>query len=117
MAEKDLYDEFASISNQLGSLSNQIDALKEQLSKDLEEKEELKMENHNLRKQLEKLGYEDKSFNESELPTSRLNLEKLYHKGFHVCQQFYGSHRKENEECVFCLGVIYGHHSKPNKNK
>ncbi|WP_125714414.1 initiation control protein YabA [Companilactobacillus kedongensis] len=115
MAENDLYDEFETISNQLNNLNDRLESLKEQLSKSLEEKEELEMENQNLRKHLEKLGYEDKDFGANGLSTSRLNLEKLYLKGFHVCQPFYGSHRKEDEECVFCQGVIYGNHEKKNK--
>ncbi|MFD1472500.1 DNA replication initiation control protein YabA [Companilactobacillus mishanensis] len=116
MAENDLYDEFDKITNQLVSLSSQMVKLREQFSRTLEENEELKMENQNLRKHLDKEDNAGKDFEDHNLPSSRLNLEKLYEKGFHVCQQFYGSHRKNNEECVFCLGVIYGRgHAKENK--
>ncbi len=110
MAEKDLYSEFESIANQLSDLSSQLSDMKEQLSKSLEENEELKMENKNLRKHLEKVDDGEKELDPNELPSSRLNLEKLYEKGFHVCQQFYGSHH--DEPCMFCLDVIYGNRSK-----
>ena len=112
MAEKDLYDEFETITDQLNDISKKVSLLKEELSKTLEEKEELKMENHNLRKHLEKVGYEDKDFNGNTLSDSRLNLENLYHKGFHVCQQFYGMHRDSNEDCMFCTAVLYGNTRK-----
>ncbi|WP_010624838.1 initiation-control protein YabA [Companilactobacillus versmoldensis] len=113
MAENDLYSEFEDITNKLSDLSTQLSSLKEQLSKSLEENEELKMENKNLRKHLEKVDDETKDFDQSDLPSSRLNLEKLYEKGFHVCQQFYGSHH--DEPCMFCLDVIYGNRSQNQK--
>lgn len=115
MAEKDLYDEFETITDQLNDISEKVSLLKEELSKTLEEKEELKIENKNLRKHLEKMGYEDKDFNGNKLSYSRLNLESLYRKGFHVCQQFYGTHRKDKEECIFCTNVLYGSNKKSKK--
>ncbi|MQS75761.1 initiation control protein YabA [Companilactobacillus halodurans] len=117
MAEKDLYDEFETLTSQLNDISKKVSLLKEELSRSLEEKEELKMENHNLRKHLEKIGYEDKDFKGNTLSDSRLNLENLYRKGFHVCQQFYGTHRKNKEECIFCMNVLYGSNGKGKRKK
>ncbi|WP_099975134.1 MULTISPECIES: initiation control protein YabA [Lactobacillaceae] len=108
MAQNDLYDEFETISNELDDLTKRIASLKERLSIDLEEKEELKLENKNLRSHLINSGLDEKKVDKKTLSTSRKNLEKLYQQGFHVCQQFYGSHRDQSEECVFCYGVIYG---------
>ena len=110
MAENDLYSEFEDISNKLTDLSTQLASLKEQLSQSLEENAELKMENKNLRKHLEKVNEDEVEHGSLDLPSSRLNLEKLYEKGFHVCQQFYGSHH--DEPCMFCLDVIYGNRAK-----
>ena len=115
MAEKDLYDEFETITNQLNDISKKVSLLKEELSDTLEKNEEIKLENQNLRKHLEKVGYEEKDFNDNTLSGSRLNLEKLYRKGFHVCQQYYGSHRDNDEECLFCMNVLYGTNWKKNK--
>lgn len=112
MAEKDLYSEFEDISDHLIELSAQLSSLKEQLSKSLEENEELKIENKNLRKHLEQVDKSGKDYDSLDLPSSRLNLEKLYEKGFHVCQQFYGSHRDQDKPCLFCMNVIYGNRSK-----
>lgn len=42
-----------------------------------------------------------------ELSESRLNLEKIYEDGFHVCNLLYGSRREQDEPCAFCLDVIY----------
>ena len=117
MAEKDLYDEFETITDQLNDISKKVSLLKEELSKTLEEKEELKMENHNLRKHLEQSGYEEEDFDGNKLSNSRLNLENLYLKGFHVCQQFYGTRRKDKEECIFCTQVLYGSNDKKKKVK
>ena len=117
MAEKDLYDEFETITNQLNDISKKVSLLKEELSKTLEEKEELEIENQNLRKHLEKMGYEDRDVKGNKLSYSRLNLEKLYLKGFHVCQQFYGTRRKDKEECIFCTQVLYGSNDKKKKVK
>ncbi|AKP66955.1 initiation-control protein YabA [Companilactobacillus ginsenosidimutans] len=110
MAENDLYSEFENISNKLNDLSSQMASMKEKLSKSLEENEELKIENKNLRKRLEKDTDGGKDFDPNDLPSSRLNLEDLYEKGFHVCQQFYGAHH--DEPCMFCLDVIYGKRDK-----
>jgi len=118
MAEKDLYDEFETITNQLTDISKRVSSLKDELSKVLEEKEELKMENQNLRKHLEKNGYEDKDFSGNALSDSILNLENLYLKGFHVCQDSYGARRKNrDEECIFCMQVLYGNNGKSKKDK
>ncbi|MCC9081895.1 DNA replication initiation control protein YabA [Enterococcus faecium] len=42
-----------------------------------------------------------------ELSKSRMNLEKIYEEGFHVCYDLYGSRRDNDEPCAFCLEVIY----------
>lgn len=117
MAEKNLYDEFETVTNQLNDLSKRVSLLKEELSKTLEEKEELTIENQNLRKHLEHNGYEERDVNGNTLSDSRLNLENLYLKGYHVCQQFYGMRRDgtDKEECLFCNDVLYGDHSKKGK--
>ena len=47
-----------------------------------------------------------------ELSKSRMNLEKLYEEGFHVCNILYGSRRENDEECAFCLDVIYGERTR-----
>lgn len=117
MADKDLYDEFETITDQLNDISKKVSLLKEELSQALEEKEELKMENHNLRKHLERTGYEEEDVDGNKLSNSRLNLENLYLKGFHVCQQFYGAHRDSHEDCMFCTAVLYGDNKKGKKNK
>jgi Uncharacterized protein conserved in bacteria len=122
MTEKDLYGEFEAVSDQLNDLNNRLKSLQEQLSMNLERKEELEIENQNLRKHIEKLSYddnvdEDKDITGQKLSISRLNFEKIYNKGFHVCKPFYGLHRDDGE-CIFCQDVIYGDRSnRKEKNK
>jgi len=118
MAEKDLYDEFEIITTQLNDISKKVSLLKEELSKTLEEKEELNLENTNLRKHLEKVNDDDRDSEGNVLSDSRLNLEHLYKKGFHVCRPFYGTHRNtEEEDCIFCRDVLYGHSKHKNIKK
>jgi len=117
MAEKDLYDEFETITNQLNDISTKVSALKEELSKTLEENEEIKLENLNLRKRLEN-GYDNQDFNGNRVTDSHLNLENLYLKGFHICQQFYGSHRdRDKGECIFCVQILDGTGKDKKKEK
>ncbi len=118
MAEKDLYDEFETITNQLNDISKKVSLLKEELSKTLEENEEVKLENQNLRSHLEKVSTEDEDPNGNKLSDSRLNLENLYLKGFHICRPLYGARRDRNkEECVFCLQILDSDNDSNKKKK
>ena len=77
----------------------------------VEENATLRIENQHLRDRLsdlEKQQRSDEEVVEPEMSKSRLNLEKLYEDGFHVCNVFYGSRRVNDEPCAFCLDVIYG---------
>lgn len=42
------------------------------------------------------------------LSKSKQNLEKLYNDGYHICNQYYGKSRLQNESCIFCTEIIYG---------
>ncbi|KLD60150.1 hypothetical protein WP50_12640 [Lactiplantibacillus plantarum] len=71
---------------------------------------ELVIENEHLREHMVEIENElpKKAASTTTLSKSRQNLEKLYDEGFHVCNQFYGKRRDDDESCVFCLEVIYG---------
>ncbi|OJG91959.1 hypothetical protein RV15_GL003604 [Enterococcus silesiacus] len=62
--------------------------------------------------ELTKLASDSSDPAKQELSKSRMNLEKLYEEGFHVCNILYGSRRENDEECAFCLDVIYGERYK-----
>lgn len=118
MEKTQLYDELVAFEKTMGSLLTQVDEMKSVVDVLLEQNLNLELENQHLRDRLDKLQGElsfdirdeqlGKSDNKKELSKSRLNLEKLYEQGFHVCKDFYGSRRENHEECVFCSSMIYG---------
>lgn len=113
MAEKDYYAIFENMENDAKSLTQRLSDMKDDLSHILEENAELKIENENLRKHLEKVDPDDSET----LPESRRNLEKLYNEGYHVCKELYGKRRDSNEECMFCRDLIYGNRDEDKGQK
>ena len=99
MDKRDLYDSFG-----------EMDKLRADMTTVLEKNAELVIENEHLREHMVEIENElpKKAASTTTLSKSRQNLEKLYDEGFHVCNQFYGKRRDDDESCVFCLEVIYG---------
>ena len=111
MDKKTLYDSFTQIELDTDTTLHQISKIKKEVETLVEENATLRIENQHLRDRLsdlEKLQRTDEEVVEPEMSKSRLNLEKLYEDGFHVCNVFYGSRRVNDEPCAFCLDVIYG---------
>ena len=108
MSQKDYYAKFTALQAVAQDLTQELSAMKEDISQVLEENAELKIENEHLHARLTELDAQK----EPELPEARRTLEKLYEQGFHVCTVLYGAHRENNEECAFCLDVIYGDRSQ-----
>lgn len=109
MDKMKLYDELVDVENNLQAMLFQVGKMKEVVDSLVEANLNLELENQHLRDRLDKV---EKSAQledgKQELSKSRLNLEKLYEQGFHVCKDFYGSRRENHEECVFCSSMIYG---------
>lgn len=111
MDKKTLFDSFNRLENDAGEALNRISELKNEIGTLVEENASLRIENQHLRDRLtdlEKQQDASKEPAETEMSKSRLNLEKIYEDGFHVCNVFYGSRRVDDESCAFCLNVIYG---------
>ena len=71
----------------------------------------MEIENQRLREHLQelnKLAGNTTETEKQELSKSRMNLEKLYEEGFHVCNILYGSRRENDEECAFVLMLFMG---------
>ncbi len=108
MDKRSLYDSFDRLEVELSSTLNQLLEIKDDLRQLIERNTELELENQHLRQHLEDLDNTEPTPTRQELSKSRMNLEKLYEEGFHVCNVMYGQRRKDDEPCAFCLDVIYG---------
>ncbi len=112
MNKREIYESFSGIQDETQRMLDQIKELQNGMTEILEENAELVIENEHLRERLSK--YERPSKKEKQKSTkhglskSRKNLEKLYGRGYHVCNEWFGKHRENDEPCAFCLDVIYG---------
>jgi len=108
--KRDLYDSFGDMEQQMQLMLDKMAKLRADMTTVLEKNAELVIENEHLREHMVEIENElpKKPAGTATLSKSRQNLEKLYDEGFHVCNQFYGKRRDDDESCVFCLEVIYG---------
>ncbi len=117
MDKRDLFDRFHRIENRATSLGEELREIQVEINQLIEENTTLQIENQHLRDRVNYLNKqleEDAASLEPEMSKSRLNLQKLYEDGFHVCNVYYGSRRVDDESCVFCLDVIYGEREPRN---
>ncbi|WP_086348939.1 DNA replication initiation control protein YabA [Candidatus Enterococcus clewellii] len=115
MDKRSLYDGFSSLEVELRETLLRLAEMKEGLHELVEKNTTLEIENQRLREHLQELNQlsqESEDSSKQELSKSRMNLEKLYEEGFHVCNILYGSRRENDEECAFCLDVIYGERTR-----
>ena len=110
MDKRSLYDGLNEFESELQGLLKKMAEMKSALQEVVEKNTTLEMENQRLRQHLRELDQRPQATSgkvKQELSKSRLNLEKIYEEGFHVCYDLYGSRRENDEPCAFCLEVIY----------
>ncbi|MBS7577882.1 MULTISPECIES: DNA replication initiation control protein YabA [unclassified Enterococcus] len=115
MDKKKLVDNFNDLERLLTLIANELSETQQDLKEIVEENTTLRVENERLRERIDDLTIpisEDasktvKSENSQKISKSRLNLENIYEEGFHICNQFYGQRRIDDEPCLFCMDVIY----------
>ncbi|MCF1584274.1 DNA replication initiation control protein YabA [Tetragenococcus koreensis] len=110
MDKRSLYDGLNEFEEDLQKLSQNLVEMKGSLQELVEKNTTLELENQRLRERIHELSHHDSNHSEKEkqeLSQSRMNLEKIYEEGFHVCYDLYGSRREHDEPCAFCLEVIY----------
>lgn len=108
--KRSLYEGINSFESDLQRLLENLAQMKSSLQEVVEKNAVLELENQRLRehiRELTEVPEEPTEKGKQELSKSRLNLEKIYEDGFHVCNHLYGSRRMDDESCVFCLEVIY----------
>nr|WP_216656371.1 MULTISPECIES: DNA replication initiation control protein YabA [unclassified Enterococcus] len=113
--KKKLVDNFNDLERLLTLIANELSETQQDLKEIVEENTTLRVENERLRERIDDLTIpisEDasktvKSENSQKISKSRLNLENIYEEGFHICNQFYGQRRIDDEPCLFCMDVIY----------
>ncbi|AQS54088.1 Initiation-control protein YabA [Jeotgalibaca dankookensis] len=111
MDKRALFDKLYRAESRISSVSEDLREIQENLAQLMEENTNLQIENQHLRDRVDYLNKQieqEALASEPEMSKSRLNLQKLYEDGFHVCNVYYGSRRVNDESCVFCLDVIYG---------
>ncbi|MDE1549857.1 initiation-control protein YabA [Jeotgalibaca caeni] len=117
MDKRALFDQFHRMESRVSSVGEDLRDIQTKLDQLIEENTTLQIENQHLRDRVDYLNKQieaDAANAEPEMSKSRLNLQKLYEDGFHVCNVYYGSRRLDDESCVFCLDVIYGERESRN---
>lgn len=111
MDKRALYDQFHRVESRISSMGADVKEIQEKMD-DLIERERKSSNREPASARSDRFPYEGKrrcaEARAKEMSKSRLNLQKLYEDGFHVCNVYYGSRRLNDEPCVFCIDVIYG---------
>lgn len=105
MNKKDLFDVFDGFSQNLMVTLAEIEAIKKQVQAVIEENAALRLENGKLRERLMELEQSTPVSKQS--PQGRGHLETIYDDGFHICNSSYGQRRENDEECIFCVELLY----------
>ncbi len=104
MDKRDLFNALETISQNLMLTLAEVESIKAHLQELAQENTALRLENDNLREHLQQL----EETNEDAKPIRNTsNLEKIYDDGFHICKDFFGQRRENDEPCAFCLELIY----------
>ena len=103
MDKKELFDALDDFSQQLLATLADVEAIKKNLKSLVEENTALRLENSKLR---ERIG-EVETDTTARAKHVRESVHRIYKDGFHVCNDFYGQRREQDEECMFCDELLY----------
>ncbi len=99
---KEVFEQLNHLENALNSTLAQVSSIRTELENSLTENATLRMELEKLRERLAEIDH--KTIDKTQ---PNANLIKIYDEGFHVCTNFYGQHREEDEPCAFCTELLY----------
>lgn len=109
MDKRSLYDGLDRLETEMEHSLEELVAMKAALRDLVEKNTMLEIENGQLRQRIMDLTQPAQQADSKQgLSKSRMNLEKIYEDGFHVCNDLYGSRREADEPCMFCLEKIWG---------
>lgn len=99
---KEIFEQLDQLEAALNSTLAQVSEIKTELENSLIENATLRMELEKLRERLAEIDHKapDKS-------QPNTNLIEIYDEGFHVCTNFYGQRRENDEPCAFCTELLY----------
>ncbi|MBM7636185.1 DNA replication initiation control protein YabA [Streptococcus saliviloxodontae] len=103
MDKKELFDAFDGFSQNLVKHLAAIETMKKHVQSLIEENTALRLENDKLRKRLTQL--EEKEASQTAKHSTKY-IEGIYQDGFHICNDYYGQRRENDEECMFCMEVL-----------
>jgi regulator of replication initiation timing len=112
MDKRTLYDGLTELESTLQKTLAEIIVMKEEMQEIIQQNTILEMETQRLRDRLQKVDEEsakvpqNSAKTKQEISNARKNLENLYEEGFHVCNEFYGKRRENDEGCLLCMEVI-----------
>lgn len=125
MDEHQVAEEISLLKEDLQSMIEKLDKVNEEWDKLLISSHNLKMENFYLRERVQELtelnesmdtkqednAEESEKGNPQVMSKARQNLMNIYEDGFHICNISYGQRRGNDEQCMFCLDILYGERS------
>lgn len=111
MIHQDIQELINNIQNHQQQYQNNILQLTQVVLELKEENNRLRMLNHNLEDQLQKLvnesvtQEEDTPIEEQHI-SGKDRLQGFYDDGIHVCHELFGKRRQSSEDCLFCQDVL-----------
>lgn len=103
MDKKEIFDSLDGLSQSLMMILPEVEEIKKHIQGVIEENTALRLENAKLR---ERLTLEEAAPSGKSSLSGLAHLTNIYDDGFHVCNQFYGQRRDNDEPCMFCLELL-----------
>ncbi|MEJ6348155.1 MULTISPECIES: initiation control protein YabA [Holzapfeliella] len=101
------YQQFDELLKKMQLMTSSMESLNESILDTLKENTELKVENQLLRDKINQIENHEEPVKAAPKMNALKNLEEIYNSGYHVCNMYYGSHRQEQEDCMFCLDLLF----------
>lgn len=100
----DPYTQLEQVLKNLHTMITTVEGLQNDLLEALRENTELKIENKLLREKFNEIPEQHQTTKKTQ--DGMAGLKQIYQSGYHICNLYYGSHRVENEDCMFCLDIL-----------